>query len=147
MPAGAAFMVAEPQLAPFSVAPSHCSEPSTVPFPHPGGMVVGSKPPSKSEPSLPPSLDEHAVKRSIAPAIARPALCTLGMVDIAALRFDEANQLFSESLALSREVGDTWGLARGLHYSGELARYRGDDEQARLFYDESLTLYQDVIAR
>jgi serine/threonine-protein kinase PknK len=38
-------------------------------------------------------------------------------------------------------LGDSWCLARALHYSGELARSQGDYEHARTFYEESLTHY------
>ena len=35
-------------------------------------------------------------------------------------------------------------MARGLHYSGELARFDGDRERARTLYEESLVLYDEL---
>jgi non-specific serine/threonine protein kinase len=64
------------------------------------------------------------------------------MVRIANLQPDDARAPIAESLALARDSGDTWGLARALHYSGELARHRGENEQARALYVESLGLYR-----
>jgi DNA-binding CsgD family transcriptional regulator len=66
------------------------------------------------------------------------------MTAVVTLRFDEARAPFAESLALYRELEDTWGLARVLHYSGEMARFGGDDERARALYEESLALYQEL---
>ena len=60
------------------------------------------------------------------------------------LRFDEARALFAESLALSREVETPGGWLGGSTTPGEMARFRGDDEQARALYEESLTLYQEL---
>jgi excisionase family DNA binding protein len=70
------------------------------------------------------------------------SLCTLGMVAIVNLEPDAAVAPLAEGLAISRALGDPWALARALLYSGELARLRGNDEQARQFYEECLNEYR-----
>jgi len=58
--------------------------------------------------------------------------------------YDRAEALHCEALALSRERGDTTGVARALGNLGVVAFDRGDDDQATTFLEESLTLAREI---
>jgi predicted ATPase/DNA-binding XRE family transcriptional regulator len=55
-----------------------------------------------------------------------------------------AAALFEESLALRRELGDTWGVAASLTNLGNIAYYQGDHARAEALYDESLALRREM---
>ncbi|MBW3610769.1 MAG: helix-turn-helix domain-containing protein, partial [Actinobacteria bacterium] len=55
-----------------------------------------------------------------------------------------AGSYLEESLALFRQVGDPWGLARVQHYLGELERARGNYARAGALYEESAALYGEL---
>ncbi len=52
----------------------------------------------------------------------------------------EAERLVQEGLMFAREIGDQAGISHGPYLLGEIARIRGDTEQAAEYYRESLTL-------
>ena len=52
----------------------------------------------------------------------------------------EAERLVQEGLTFAREIGDQGGISHGLYLLGEIARFRGDTEQASGYYRESLAL-------
>ena len=58
--------------------------------------------------------------------------------------YDRAEALHREALALSRERGDTTGIARALGNLGVVAFDRGDDDQATTFLEESLALAREI---
>jgi uncharacterized protein HemY len=55
----------------------------------------------------------------------------------------QATELIEESLTLSRELGETWGIASALRLLGSMAFRRREYEQARQLYEESLSLFQE----
>jgi predicted ATPase len=57
---------------------------------------------------------------------------------------DRAESLAQESLALSRELGDTWGIAYSLLLLGRGAWFRGDFPAARPLLEEALALCREV---
>ena len=52
-------------------------------------------------------------------------------------------QLFEESLALSREMNDTWWLATSLLDLALVPHSRGDYERATELYEESMDLFRE----
>ena len=52
----------------------------------------------------------------------------------------EAERIYQQSLALFRDLGHTWGIARVLIRLGDLERQQGSTERARTYFSESLTL-------
>jgi len=52
--------------------------------------------------------------------------------------YDEADRRLAEALDLFRALDDEAGAARSLLYQGRTAHFRGDDERAKVLYDESL---------
>ena len=57
--------------------------------------------------------------------------------------YGRATQLFEESLALSREMSDTWWLARSLSNLALVYQVREDYEGATKFYEESMRLIRE----
>jgi len=57
---------------------------------------------------------------------------------------DRAESLAQESLALCRELGDTWGIAQSLLQLGRAASYRGNFPVARPLLEEALALCREV---
>lgn len=55
-----------------------------------------------------------------------------------------ATSFYSEALSLSREMGDSFGIARTLNAMGNLASRTGDYDQAAACYGEALTLWRSV---
>ena len=53
---------------------------------------------------------------------------------------EQAESFASESLELSRKLGDALGIARGLHELGESAMEREDFKLARALYEESIAV-------
>jgi predicted ATPase/class 3 adenylate cyclase len=49
-----------------------------------------------------------------------------------------------EALALFRQIGDRWGTSQALNTMGDMARMRGDYDQANTLYTESLHLYRKL---
>jgi hypothetical protein len=58
-------------------------------------------------------------------------------------RYAEARPLFEQGLALSREIGDTWGMASALHTMGNLHRALNANADARTCYTDSLKLLRE----
>ncbi len=57
---------------------------------------------------------------------------------------DRAESMAQESLALCRELGDTWGIAHSLLQLGRAASYRGNFPVARPLLEEALALCREV---
>jgi tetratricopeptide (TPR) repeat protein len=55
-----------------------------------------------------------------------------------------AHTLFTESLALRRELGDKHGIALALNNLGNIAFDQGDNSAARLLLEESLDLQREI---
>jgi tetratricopeptide (TPR) repeat protein len=55
-----------------------------------------------------------------------------------------ATQLYEESLALSRQMSDTWWLANSLLGLAFVSHDRGDSERATKLYEESLDLFREL---
>jgi tetratricopeptide (TPR) repeat protein len=56
----------------------------------------------------------------------------------------EARQLYEESLAIKRRLGDQRGIAQILQSLGTLAENAGDPEEARPFFIEALAIFQHL---
>ena len=70
-------------------------------------------------------------------------LMTAGMLSFLQGDYSAARSTFEECRALSREVGDSYGLAQASNYLGDMARIECDYPRAGSFYEESLPLFQD----
>jgi predicted ATPase/DNA-binding SARP family transcriptional activator/DNA-binding CsgD family transcriptional regulator len=73
-------------------------------------------------------------------------LCLLACLGWVAWRREEhgqATQLFEESLALSREMSDTWWLASSLQGLATVSYSRGDSERATELYEQSMDLFRE----
>jgi tetratricopeptide (TPR) repeat protein len=57
--------------------------------------------------------------------------------------YGRASKLFEESLALSREMSNTWWLAGSLSNLAVLSQSRGDYERATELYEESMDLFRE----
>jgi tetratricopeptide (TPR) repeat protein len=57
--------------------------------------------------------------------------------------YEQAKQLLEESLALSREMSDTWWLATSLLNLALVPESRGDSERAIELYEESMDLFRE----
>ena len=68
----------------------------------------------------------------------------LGTLEWAVGRLAEAGNYFRESLALSRSLHDTLGVANMLNNLGIVALPQGDYEGAVAFHNESLALYRQL---
>jgi tetratricopeptide (TPR) repeat protein len=58
--------------------------------------------------------------------------------------FTAAHAFLQESLALRRELGDTWGIAASLNNLGLVAEEQGDYAAARALFEESLALEREL---
>jgi predicted ATPase/class 3 adenylate cyclase len=70
-------------------------------------------------------------------------LLSLGKVARMREDFKWATQLSEKSVALSREMRDTWGLASSLLSSAVVTQIRGDSERATELYEESIDLFRE----
>jgi predicted ATPase/DNA-binding SARP family transcriptional activator/DNA-binding CsgD family transcriptional regulator len=57
--------------------------------------------------------------------------------------YEQAEELYKESLTLSEHLGDRGAVASNLDNLGSLATFRGDDERATELVERSLTIYQE----
>jgi tetratricopeptide (TPR) repeat protein len=57
---------------------------------------------------------------------------------------ERAQALGIQSLALYRELGDTWGIARVLRFLGWVAYDQGDQASMQARFEESLALYREL---
>lgn len=78
------------------------------------------------------------------PALLAKVLHGLGTLEWAVGRLAEAGSYFRESLALSRTLHDTLGVANMLNNLGIVALPQGDYEGAVAFHNESLALYRQL---
>jgi predicted ATPase/class 3 adenylate cyclase/Tfp pilus assembly protein PilF len=67
----------------------------------------------------------------------------LGFVALSREDYSRATELFEESLALSREKQDAWGLAGSLMCLALVSYDRGDSERATELLEESMDLYRE----
>jgi tetratricopeptide (TPR) repeat protein len=70
-------------------------------------------------------------------------LLSLGKVARMREDYKWATQLNEESVTLSRETRDTWGLASSLHSSALVTSIQGDSERATELYQESMNLFRE----
>jgi len=70
-------------------------------------------------------------------------LLSLGKVARMREDYKWASQLNEESVALSREMRNTWGLASSLLSSALVTQIRGDSERATELYEESMDLFRE----
>ena len=73
-------------------------------------------------------------------------LCLLALLGWMAWQREEygqASELFEESLALSREMSDTWWLARSLADVATASHSMGDFERATELYEDSMHLFRE----
>jgi predicted ATPase/class 3 adenylate cyclase/Tfp pilus assembly protein PilF len=71
----------------------------------------------------------------------------LGWVALEREEHGQATQLLEESLALSREMSDTWWLATSLSNLAQVSHSRGDYERATELYEEGVAVYRELGAR
>jgi len=72
------------------------------------------------------------------------ALNLAGILAFAQGDYERARPLFEDSLALFRELGDTWGVALDLGDLGLVAHDQGDYERGVSFFEESRSLFEQV---
>ena len=70
-------------------------------------------------------------------------LLSLGHVALDREDHSRATELFEESLALSREMGHGWGLARSVMALATVTHKQGDLKRATELYEESMDLFRD----
>jgi tetratricopeptide (TPR) repeat protein len=68
----------------------------------------------------------------------------LGAVAVLSAEYEEAEDCFTESLALCRELGERLGMARALGNLGETVRQQGDYATAQGYYREAMTIAQEI---
>jgi predicted ATPase/Tfp pilus assembly protein PilF len=66
-----------------------------------------------------------------------------GWVALRREEYGQAKQLFEESLALSRQMSDTWWIATSLSNLASVSGFRGDSERATELYEESMDLIRE----
>jgi predicted ATPase/class 3 adenylate cyclase/Tfp pilus assembly protein PilF len=71
-------------------------------------------------------------------------LSCLGWVALEREENSQAKELYEESLALSREMDDTWWLASSLLGLAFVSHSRGDYERATELYEESMDLFREL---
>jgi predicted ATPase/DNA-binding CsgD family transcriptional regulator len=83
---------------------------------------------------LPPEADRSGLTES---------LNILGIVESRLDSIQARLKLHEEALAIAREMGDSWGVARSLFQLGHTARISGEYELARVRFEESLTIFRE----
>jgi hypothetical protein len=68
----------------------------------------------------------------------------LGFVATEQGRLDEARSFYGRSLALGREIGDSFGIALSLHALADVALRQDDHEGARCCHAEALEIRRDL---
>jgi tetratricopeptide (TPR) repeat protein len=58
--------------------------------------------------------------------------------------YPAARALLEESLAISRELGDRWGVAWQLNNLGNVAYHRQEYEEARAFYEQGMVIFREL---
>jgi predicted ATPase len=71
-------------------------------------------------------------------------LACLGWVAWTREEHGQARELFEESLALSREMSDSWWLATSLSNLAVVSHSRGDSERATELYEQSMDLFREL---
>jgi predicted ATPase/class 3 adenylate cyclase/Tfp pilus assembly protein PilF len=71
-------------------------------------------------------------------------LACLGWVAWTREELGQARELFEESLALSREMSDTWWLATSLSNLAVVSHSLGDSERATELYEQSMDLFREL---
>jgi DNA-binding CsgD family transcriptional regulator len=61
-------------------------------------------------------------------------------------KYEQAQAMLDEALPLLRELGDTYRIAMGLNFNGDLARCERDYARALPAYEESITLLRNIEA-
>ncbi|MBN1583028.1 MAG: tetratricopeptide repeat protein [Anaerolineae bacterium] len=90
--------------------------------------------------TLPPAGQKHDTNLSQDARADKALLLTeLGFVAFES-DYEQAKQLFTQSLALYRELDDRWGITRALYGLGRVAWFLGDYAKAKQVAEESLTL-------
>jgi predicted ATPase len=72
------------------------------------------------------------------------ALAILGHSMVDAADFIAARSVLEESVALARETGDPFALARALGTMADLARHEGKDDEATRTADEAIAVFEQV---
>ncbi len=62
----------------------------------------------------------------------------LAKAAVALNRYDEAQRLYQRSLAYNQEIGDQLGVTVSLSGLGEVARYQGERQKAKAYFDDGL---------
>ena len=83
---------------------------------------------------------EHEAREGSEPKLC--LLVCLGWVAWLREEYGQATQLFEESLALSREMSDTWWLATSLSNLALVSHSLGDSEKATELYEKSMDLFR-----
>ena len=91
-----------------------------------------------TKPALPPAARPTTSRVSRFAPRARP--CRHAANDLAS-----AHVHFDEGLAISRELGDRFGIAISLSFLGDLARTEGRDTDARPSFEEAVDLFRAVL--
>jgi non-specific serine/threonine protein kinase len=85
-----------------------------------------------------------ALARDGEPAYASLALKTLGYVERLEGNVARAQVLLSEALTISQEIDFVWGSAEALVYLSQVARDRGDSQEAMRLLAQALVLYYEL---
>jgi tetratricopeptide (TPR) repeat protein len=82
----------------------------------------------------------------VAPAVRAKAFLEAGLLEhiIGSDSPSSQRRFCEESLALFRQLGNTWGIAYSLHVLGMVASYQGDNAAARSLSEESLVLRREI---
>ena len=94
---------------------------------------------------------EETVSRSVQPTTPRLALVDAlrvqGMVLSRQERWEEAERVFAEDIALARSLPFPYAEARGLYEHGMMRIRKGDPEQARQHLEAALTIFRQLGAK
>jgi predicted ATPase/class 3 adenylate cyclase len=82
--------------------------------------------------------------RSLQIPVRAQVLCGAGWLAFSQNDNTRAIALFDESLALARELQDSYNIAMALHGVGEMAQLQGDYARARTLYETSLALFRKL---
>jgi len=58
--------------------------------------------------------------------------------------YEKAQELYQETLNISKELGDRSGIAKSLHQLGNIAYLRGEYEKAQELYQENLKIKKEL---